>query len=128
MKAVEKRHREDFRRFGFGRVSSSDFSSHRQQTPEHGENISPHLDLAVSLVAPRYRYFCNRKSLFVGLCYKLGIERKTITVELRAHPINCAETPCIRTEGRARVSEGVRVLGPRTLTLRSVLRAAGAEE
>jgi len=71
---------------GFSRPSSSDFSSHRQQTPEHGEHISPHFDLAVSVVAPRYRYFRNRKSLFVGFCYKLCIERKTVTVDIESVP------------------------------------------
>ena len=45
---------------------------------------SPHFDLAVSLVAPRYRYFRNRKSLFVGFCYELYIERKTITVDVES--------------------------------------------
>jgi hypothetical protein len=68
------------------RVSSSDFSSHRQQTPEHGDYISSHLDFAVGLVAPRYRYFRNRESLFVGFCYKLGIERKTIAVDTETIP------------------------------------------
>jgi len=67
-------------------VSSSNFSSHRQQTPEHLEHISPHLDFAAGLVAPRYRYFRNRKSLFMGFCHKLCIERKTITVDIERIP------------------------------------------
>jgi hypothetical protein len=45
-----------------------------------GEHLAD-FALVVSFVAPRYRYFGNRKSFFVGVCNKLGIERKTITVD-----------------------------------------------
>jgi hypothetical protein len=70
----------------FGRVSSSDFSSHRQQTPEHGEYISPHFDLAVRLVAPRYGHFDDGKLLSVRFCDQLGVKRKSIASESDGPP------------------------------------------
>jgi hypothetical protein len=61
--------------------------------PEHLEYISPHFDVAVCLVAPRYRYFCNGKSFFVSFCYKVGIERKTITVDAENVTVDVESVP-----------------------------------